>query len=160
MAREPFATDIEQAKQEIEKGISAVHLALDGPIAPFFRFPDLKHPPEMMTYLGKRNIAIFSTDIDSFDFKMHKPEQVIKSAMEKLQKRQGHRADARLPASTAEAIGTLLQLKVNGYKIVHMVPKQLVTTVAKDDDMVRAQDKFSNANNTRPQSSVVKTISE
>jgi hypothetical protein len=26
--------------------------------------------------------------------------------------------------------------------------------------MVRAQDKFSNANNTRPQSSVVKTISE
>jgi hypothetical protein len=26
--------------------------------------------------------------------------------------------------------------------------------------MVRAQDKFSNANNTRPESSVVKTISE
>ena len=29
----------------------------DAPIAPFFRFPDLRHPPEMMTYLGGRNIA-------------------------------------------------------------------------------------------------------
>jgi hypothetical protein len=35
-----------------------------------------------------------------------------------------------------------------------------VTTLSKYDDMVRAQDKFSNANNTRPESSVVKTISE
>ena len=41
----------------------------------------------MVTYLGERNIAIFSTDIDSFDSKMHKPDQVIKSVLEKLQKR-------------------------------------------------------------------------
>ncbi len=41
-----------------------------------------------------------------------------------------------------------------------MVPKQPVTTLAKYDDMVRAQDKFSSSNNTRPESSVVKTISE
>jgi hypothetical protein len=54
----------------------------------------------------------------------------------------------------------LRQLKAAGYKIVHMVPKQPVTTLSKYDDMVRAQDKFSNANNTRPQTSVVKTISE
>jgi hypothetical protein len=40
------------------------------------------------------------------------------------------------------------------------VPKAPVTTLAKYDDMVRAQDKFSNANNTRPESSVVKTINE
>ena len=57
-----------------------------GQEAPFFRFPALRHPPEMVTYLGTRNIAIFSTDIDSFDFKMRKPEQVIKSVMSKLQK--------------------------------------------------------------------------
>ena len=41
-----------------------------------------------------------------------------------------------------------------------MVPKEPVTTLPKYDDMVRQQDKFSNANNTRPQTSVVKTISE
>ena len=49
------------------------------PPAPFFRFPALQHPPELVTYLGERNIAIFSTDIDSFDFKMRKPEQVDRS---------------------------------------------------------------------------------
>jgi hypothetical protein len=37
--------------------------------------------------LGERNIAIFSTDIDSRDFKMHKPDQVIKSVMSQLEKR-------------------------------------------------------------------------
>src|SRR6185295_2870771 len=62
-------------KDEIEKGISAVRWAVGGPTAPFFRFPALKQPPELIEYLGKRNIAIFSTDFDSFDFKMRKPEQ-------------------------------------------------------------------------------------
>ena len=42
--------------------------------------------PQLLSYLGERNIAIFSTDINSFDFKMRKPEQVIKSVMSKLEK--------------------------------------------------------------------------
>ena len=53
------------AKMEIEKGIGAIHWALQGALmAPFFRFPDLKHSPAMVAYLGERNIAIFSTDIN------------------------------------------------------------------------------------------------
>ena len=44
--------------------------------APFFRFPALQHPPEMVTYLGERNIAIFSCDLDSFDFKASKAQTV------------------------------------------------------------------------------------
>src|SRR5215475_9186443 len=51
----------EMAKDEIEKGISAVHWAVGGPTAPYFRFPALKHPPDLVTYLGQRNIGIFST---------------------------------------------------------------------------------------------------
>jgi peptidoglycan/xylan/chitin deacetylase (PgdA/CDA1 family) len=162
LARKPFATDIEQAKQEIEMGVSAVHMAVDGPIAPFFRFPDLQQPADLMAYLGTRNIAIFSTDIDTFDFKLRKPEDVVKSAMTKLAKNgKGILLMHDFQHATAEAMPELLrQLKAGGYKIVHMVPKQPVTTVSKYDDMVRAQDKFSNANNTRPQSSVVKTINE
>jgi peptidoglycan/xylan/chitin deacetylase (PgdA/CDA1 family) len=162
LARKPYATDIEQAKQEIEMGVSAVHMAVDGPIAPFFRFPDLQQPADLMTYLGTRNIAIFSTDLDTFDFKMRKPEDVVKSAMTKLAKNgKGILLMHDFQHATAQALPELLrQLKAGGYKIVHMVPKQPVTTVAKYDDMVRAQDKFSNANNTRPQTSVVKTISE
>ena len=162
LAKNPYAKDIEKAKDEIEMGVSAVHMAVDGPIAPFFRFPDLQQPADLMTYLGTRNIAIFSTDIDTFDFKIHKPEDVVKSAMTKLAKNgKGIVLMHDFQHGTAEALPELLrQLKAGGYKIVHMVAKQPVTTVSKYDDMVRAQDKFSNANNTRPQSSVVKTISE
>src|SRR5580693_896489 len=45
LSKSPYAGDVEQAKQEIEMGISAVHSAVAGPISPFFRFPALQHPP-------------------------------------------------------------------------------------------------------------------
>jgi peptidoglycan/xylan/chitin deacetylase (PgdA/CDA1 family) len=162
LAKNPYAKDPEQAKQEIEMGVSAVTAAAGAPIAPFFRFPDLQQPPDMIAYLGTRNIATFSTDIDSFDFKIHKPDDVIKSVLTKLQKNgKGIVLMHDFQKGTAEALPQLLsQLKANGYKIVHMVPSGSVTTIAKYDDMVKAQDKFSSTNNTRPQTSVVKTISE
>jgi len=162
LAKNPYAKDIEQAKQEVEMGVSAVHMAVDGPTAPFFRFPDLQMPPDVMTYLGTRNIATFSTDIDTFDFKIRKPDEVIKSVMTKLAKNgKGILLMHDFQKATAEAMPQLLaQLKAAGYKVVHMVPKQQVVTLAKYDDMVRTQDKFSNANNTRPESSVVQTISQ
>src|ERR1700761_5149878 len=75
----------DQKKEEIEKGFSAVKWALDGVSpAPFFRFPALQHPPEMVTYLGTRNIAMFSCDLDSFDFKARNAQQVIDVTMKKL----------------------------------------------------------------------------
>src|SRR6266581_3434337 len=163
LAKNPYAKDIEQAKQEIEMGVSAVHMAAaSGSIAPFFRFPALQQPPELIAYLGTRNIAIFSADIDTFDFKLRKPEDVVKSAMTKLAKNgKGILLMHDFQHATAEAMPELLrQLKAGGYKIVHMVPKEPVTTLAKYDEMVRAQDKYSTSNNARSESSVVKTISE
>jgi peptidoglycan/xylan/chitin deacetylase (PgdA/CDA1 family) len=163
LAKNPYAKDIEQAKQEIEMGVSAVHMAAaGGPVAPFFRFPDLQQPPELIAYLGTRNIAIFSTDVDTFDFKLRKPEDVIKSAMTKLAKNgKGILLMHDFQHTTAQAMPDLIrQLKAGGYKIVHMVPKGPVTTLAKYDDMVRVQDKYSTNNNTRPESSVVKTMSQ
>jgi peptidoglycan/xylan/chitin deacetylase (PgdA/CDA1 family) len=162
LAKNPYAKDIEQAKQEIEMGVSAVHMAVGGPSAPFFRFPDLQQPRDLMPYLGMRNIAIFSTDIDTFDFKLRRPEDVVKSAMTKLAKNgKGILLMHDFQHVTAEAMPELLrQLKAGGYKIVHMVPKEPVTTLAKYDEMVRAQDKYSTSNNARSESSVVKTLSE
>jgi peptidoglycan/xylan/chitin deacetylase (PgdA/CDA1 family) len=144
LAKNPYAGDIEQAKQEVEMGVSAVHMAVGGPIAPFFRFPDLQQPPAVMAYLGTRNIATFSTDIDTFDFKIHKPEDVVKSVMTKLAKNgKGILLMHDFQRGTAEAMPEILrQLKAGGYKIVHMVPKDAVATLPKYDDMVRAQDKF------------------
>jgi peptidoglycan/xylan/chitin deacetylase (PgdA/CDA1 family) len=162
LAKNPYAKDIEEAKQEIEMGVSAVHMAVGGPTAPFFRFPDLQQPRDLMPYLGTRNIAIFSTDIDTFDFKLHRPEDVVKSAMTKLAKNgKGILLMHDFQHATAEAMPELLrQLKAGGYKIVHMVPKESVTTLAKYDEMVRTQDKYSTSNNARSESSVIKTISE
>ena len=42
----------QQAKDEIEKGYSAVKLALGAAPSPFFRFPELQHGPAAMAYLG------------------------------------------------------------------------------------------------------------
>ena len=162
LARNPYAKDLEKAEQEIEMGISAVHMAAAGaPIAPFFRFPDLQHPPQMLDYLAQRNIGIFSTDIDSRDFKLHKPDQVIKSVMNQLEKRgKGMLLMHDFKKNTAEALPELLrQLKASGYKVVHMVPKGQLTTLPKYDEMVLHQDKLS-SNNTRPENSVIRTIGE
>jgi peptidoglycan/xylan/chitin deacetylase (PgdA/CDA1 family) len=162
LAKNPYAKDIEQAKQEIEMGISAVHMAAaGGPVAPFFRFPDLQMPADLIAYLGTRNIATFSTDIDTFDFKIHKPEDVVKSVMTKLAKNgKGILLMHDFQHGTAEAMPEILhQLHLAGYKVVSMVPKFPVTTIAKYDDMVRANDKYSSSNNTRPENSVIKTIS-
>ncbi len=161
LAKNPYAKDIELAKQEIEMGVSAVHAAVAGPIAPFFRFPDLQHPPALLSYLAERNIASFSTDIDSFDFKMRKPQQVIDSVMNKLQKHgKGIILMHDFQHATAEALPELLrQLKAGGYKVVHLVPRTPVTTVPKYDEMLKQQDKLS-VNNARPLSSVVRTIGQ
>ena len=163
LAKNPYAKDIEQAKQEIEMGVSAVHMAAaGGPVAPFFRFPDLQMPADMIAYLGTRNIATFSTDIDTFDFKIHKPEDVVKSVMTKLAKNgKGILLMHDFQHGTAEAMPEILhQLHLAGYKVVGLVPKFAVTTIPKYDDMVRADDKYSSSNNTRPENSVIKTISE
>ena len=162
LARNPYAKDLDQAEQEIEMGNSAVHMAAAGaPVAPFFRFPDLQHPPQLLEYLGQRNIAIFSTDIDSRDFKMHKPDEVIKSVMSQLEKRgKGIILMHDFQKNTAEALPELVrQLKAGGYKVVHMVPRGQLTTIPKYDEMVSHQDKLS-SNNTRPENSVVHTIGE
>jgi peptidoglycan-N-acetylglucosamine deacetylase len=162
LARNPYASDLEKAKQEIEMGNSAVHMAAAGlPVAPFFRFPDLQHPPQVLAYLGERNMAIFSTDIDSFDFKLKKPDLVIKSVMTKLEKHgKGIILMHDFQHATAEAMPELIrQLKAGGYKVVHMVPRQQLTTLPKYDEMVTQKDKLS-SNNTRPENSVVRTIGQ
>jgi peptidoglycan/xylan/chitin deacetylase (PgdA/CDA1 family) len=149
----------QDAKDEIEKGVSAVAWGLGHPAAPFFRFPALRHPPEMVTYLGQRNIAIFSTDMDSFDFKIRKPEQVISSVMAKLKKNgKGIVLMHDFQRATAEAVPELLkQLKNNGYRVVFMKPKTPVQTLASYDELIVKDVKLPTVTN-KPTSDVVHTI--
>jgi peptidoglycan/xylan/chitin deacetylase (PgdA/CDA1 family) len=149
----------QDAKDEIEKGISAVRWGLGHPASPFFRFPALRHPPEMVTYLGERNIAVFSTDMDSFDFKIRKPDQVISSVLTKLKKNgKGIVLMHDFQRATADAAPELFkQLKSNGYKIVFMKAKEPVQTIASYDEVIQKEIKIPTVTN-RPTSDVVRTI--
>ena len=151
----------DQRKEEIEKGFSAVKWALGTSPSPFFRFPALQHPPEMVTYLGTRNVAIFSCDLDSFDFKASKPQTVIDSVMKKLDKLgKGIVLMHDFQKHTAEALPELLRkLKAGGYKVVAMRAKDPVQTLAQYDDLVLKDAKLPTVS-SRPVSSVVQTISE
>lgn len=153
----------DQAKEEIEKGFSAVKLALAGSPASFFRFPQLKGPPDMEAYLGSRNVGIFSTDIDSFDFKHgKKPEAVVKTVMEKLEKKgKGIVLMHDFQKVTAAAIPALLaELKAKGYKVVHLKSKAQATTIASfDADMEKGSRGFvAGVAAGQSPSSVIKTI--
>jgi len=160
LAKKPYSSDLDAAKNEIEMGFSAVRMAAGTPTAPFFRFPDLREPPPLLAYLAERNVSVFSADIDSFDSKLHQPEQIVETVMDKLKKRgNGIILMQDSEIATAHALPELLhQLQANGYKVVHMVAKAPVITVAKYDAMLHQQDKID-VNNARPASSVAKTIS-
>jgi peptidoglycan/xylan/chitin deacetylase (PgdA/CDA1 family) len=151
----------DQRKEEIEKGFSAVKWALGGPPSPFFRFPALQHPPEIVTYLGARNVAIFSCDLDSFDFKASKPQTVIDSVMRKVDKLgKGIILMHDFQKHTAEALPELLhKLKAGGYKVVKMIAKAPVQTIAQYDAEILKDAKLPTLS-SRPVSSVVQTISE
>jgi peptidoglycan-N-acetylglucosamine deacetylase len=150
---------LQDAKDEVEKGISAVAWGLGHPASPFFRFPALRHPPEVVTYLGERNIAIFSTDMDSFDFKIRKPDQVIKSVLTKLKKNgKGIVLMHDFQRATADATPELFkQLKANGYRVVFMKAKGPVQTLATYDEQIVKELKLPTVTN-RPTSDVVHTI--
>jgi len=151
----------DQAKAEIEMGIAAVSVALGNqPVGPFFRFPALRHPPEMVKYVGERNVAIFSTDMDSFDFKMRQPEQVVKSVMTKLEKHgKGIILMHDFQPATAKAVPEILQkLKDGGYKVVQVVGAKPLEPKPEYVQMV-LKEMGGGLDEARPMSNVVKTIS-
>src|SRR5712671_5108749 len=152
----------QQRKEEIEKGFSAVKWALGGASpAPFFRFPALQHPPEMVTYLGTRNVGIFSCDLDSFDFKARNAQQVIDVTFKKLDKLgKGIILMHDFHKHTAEALPELLRrLKAGGYKVVAMRAKAPVQSLPQYDEELMKDAKLPTVSQ-RPVSSVVTTVSE
>jgi peptidoglycan/xylan/chitin deacetylase (PgdA/CDA1 family) len=149
----------QQAKDEIEKGFSAVRLALGAAPAPFFRFPQLQHPPAMVAYLGTRDISMFSCDLDSFDFKASTPDKIVETVMTKVNKLgKGIILMHDFQKHTGEALPTLLsRLKAGGYKVVQMKAKAPVQTLAQYDAEVVKDAKLPTVS-SRPVGSVVQTV--
>jgi len=152
---------MELGKDEIERGASAVKRAVGGYVAPFFRYPALEDTPESIAYLGKRNLAMFSTDIDSFDFKPQPAEHIVKHVMARLDKLgKGIVLMHDIHKTTAKAVPMLLaELKAKGYKIVHMRAKGELKTLAEFDALIEKDTKgLPMAGAERPVTSIVKTV--
>jgi peptidoglycan/xylan/chitin deacetylase (PgdA/CDA1 family) len=126
---------------EIELGISGVQRALGRPAAPFFRFPYLSDPAYATGHLRKRNTAIFSIDVDSQDFRTRSPTVVMRNVMAQLKpKGRGILLFHDIQPSTAGALGALLSdLKANGFRVVHLVPRGGQTTLAEYDRKIASQ---------------------
>lgn len=150
----------QEAKDEIERGISAITLMAGQPLSPFFRFPQLRQTAELKAHLAERNIAAFSIDIDSEDFRVHNAGKLVTSVMEKLKKKgKGIILMHDLHKWSAAAVPDLLtQLKAGGYKVVFIRPKEMLTTLPEYDAAIQAELQPVKTSNARPISSVIQTV--
>lgn len=151
----------EAAVEEIEKGISGVSRALGKPTATFYRFPFLQDSKETLEYLAKRNIGVFSTDIDSRDYIPQTSDRLVKYVMSKLEKQgKGILLMHDIKKVTAKAVPKLLDaLQKGGYKVVHMTSAGTTKPIEKYTKMIEKHIKgVPTAGNARPTSSIVKTV--
>jgi peptidoglycan/xylan/chitin deacetylase (PgdA/CDA1 family) len=127
------------AQDEMELGFSAVQQALGKPIAPFFRFPYLRDGAFTRGHLKARQIATFSIDIDSRDFEIREAPAVYERVMREVgAKRRGIILFHDIHASTARALPRILEeLRAHNFRVVHLVPKAGVETLAEYDDLAR-----------------------
>jgi peptidoglycan/xylan/chitin deacetylase (PgdA/CDA1 family) len=115
-----------EAAYEINAGFAAVRAATGDPraVAPFFRFPGLFTTPHAEHYLRSRGIAAFSIDVDTHDWKRIDPRRMLYDTLITLERRGGgiilmHDVQDK----TALMLPVLLsELRLRGYRVVHMVP--------------------------------------
>jgi peptidoglycan/xylan/chitin deacetylase (PgdA/CDA1 family) len=122
----------EQARAQIESAFTIIEKAAGQPIAPFFRYPFLSESEFAKAYLKSRNVAQFAIDIDSFDWRTRNPDRVVARVMAGLERRgKGIVLMHDIHASTAGATPLLLRaLKDKGFRVVHMIAKTPLNTVA------------------------------
>jgi peptidoglycan/xylan/chitin deacetylase (PgdA/CDA1 family) len=116
----------EQAKKEIDLGITATTEALGNPrdLAPFFRAPYLDVTREIERYLFSRRIMLWSIDVAGEDWLDATEERFVGNAVTRLEKAQkGILLLHDMQPLTARALPNLLAtLKLRNFRIVHVVP--------------------------------------
>src|SRR4051812_9209458 len=117
---------IENAVQEIDTGIASVSAALRDPsaVAPFFRIPGLLRAEGVEDYLASKNIQVWSADFLADDWHHISSSRVFDLAMKRLQARgKGILLLHDIQARTVAALPRILrEMKMRGYRIVHVVP--------------------------------------
>jgi peptidoglycan/xylan/chitin deacetylase (PgdA/CDA1 family) len=121
----------DQALEEIDRGISAVEMALHGvatttPTTPFFRFPWFESTPSILDLLQSRKIVVFGSDLWANDWIKMTPKQQFKLITTRL------KADGKgiilfhdPRAQTAAMLPAFLRyLRDNDYHVVHLIPAE------------------------------------
>ena len=117
---------IEQARQEIDDGIASTVAALGDPalLSPFFRIPGLLRAEAVEDYLGSLGIQTWSADFLADDRRHVSSSRVYELAIKRLEdKGKGILLLHDIQARTVAALPRILhELKVRGYRVVHVVP--------------------------------------
>jgi peptidoglycan/xylan/chitin deacetylase (PgdA/CDA1 family) len=127
--RNLMQTGPSEAIEEIDRGISAVEMALHGvaitvPGTPFFRFPGFASTPATLDLLQSRGIAVFGVDLLADDWETITPKRELKLIIDRLKiARKGIILFHDSMARTATILPAFLRyLRENDYRVVHLVP--------------------------------------
>jgi peptidoglycan/xylan/chitin deacetylase (PgdA/CDA1 family) len=117
---------LDRSKQEIEQGIASVTAALaDGTApAPFLRIPGLRATDEIEEFAASKGLQVWSADFPADDWRDVSAARVYELAIKRLEaKGKGILLLHDIQPRTVAALPRILhELKVRGYRIVHVVP--------------------------------------
>jgi peptidoglycan-N-acetylglucosamine deacetylase len=111
--------------REIDGGIQSVQTALGSQmtLAPFFRAPYLQITSQLEQFLFRRDVVLWSIDIDTEDWRPQTPDNLVEHTLSLLEaKHSGIILLHDVQPHTAAAVPTLLrELKARGYSIVQAI---------------------------------------
>jgi peptidoglycan/xylan/chitin deacetylase (PgdA/CDA1 family) len=117
---------LDRSRQEIEQGIASVTAALaDGTApAPFLRIPGLRTNDGIEQFAASKGLQIWSADFPADDWRNVSANRVYDLAIKRLEaKGKGILLLHDIQPRTVAALPRILhELKVRGYRIVHVVP--------------------------------------
>jgi len=117
---------LDRSRQEIEQGIASVTAALaDGTApAPFVRIPGLRTNDGIEAFARSRGLQVWSADFPADDWRNVSANRVYDLAIKRLEaKGKGILLLHDIQPRTVAALPRILhELKVRGYRIVHVVP--------------------------------------
>ena len=116
---------VDQAVREIEDGFASLRSAVGEPgvVSDFFRIPGLLRQEAVEQYLDGRAVMTWSVDFMADDWRHISPREIVARALERIEAR--GRGILLLhdiqPATVLALPGLLHELKLRGYRIVHVV---------------------------------------
>ena len=117
---------LDRSRQEIERGIASVTAALaDGTApAPFVRMPGLRTSDGIEEFARAKGLQVWSADFPADDWRDVSANRVYELAIKRLEaKGKGILLLHDIQPRTVAALPRILhELKVRGYRIVHVVP--------------------------------------